>query len=255
MHGIRDDRRSSDEPISMRTYPEDGVRAVAVPTELVRVNLDSEVITGTAPSSSFTEKLSGGSQPGKFEAVRSMAIFCDHDLLLRDVYEDAVGLQAGWNPLQGIPEVERFRLDLRPQQDPASVSTTPDEVHMQLLLFNTDYVQMPPVQRRVRSNATRTGVTFNAGASTFETALVRPGHAWDQQRFTVENDAGSGNALDARLVAIDQGERFLASGPTTLQPGDDPHHFHVSSPAEYYLVEVASAGADADVAWSAVGGG
>lgn len=208
-------------------FPEDGVRAVDIPVTQINVDARNQLVefdNGDA-SRRLSDKLETD------ESIRSIVMYTDVDLLLKDVYDENVGIQAGWTVLQGLPEIEEFRLDLTVDQTPGGYTLTPEEVPLQMYLFTTDYEQFDPSGKKART--TRANDGFSVDSTSYEPALVVPASPYDESRFKVENIGGAD--LDARVQTIDGGDALVETEKKQIA---DSAAFNKLPPADFYVLEL-----------------
>lgn len=216
-------RRDDDEPVAAIQYPDDGLRAVNVPLTELRVLLESGKIRDPQDPNNFSDALTAARQEADMEAVRSMAIFCDHDIELRGVYSEPVHLQAGWRVLQGIPELsKRFTIDLTDARTASGEAAVPEEATLQVYMWNTDYPQSFEHTNKVRAVTATGDITVPDGS--WATILLRPSLPFNRETYYIENTGT--DDFEYRVKHMAAGRERLqeldSSGSTklTLKSGD-----------------------------------
>lgn len=232
--------KDSETPAAIQ-YPKDGIRGVQVPLEELIIDGASGLLRSRTTGSDFSEYLTSAiNNNGKFEKIRSAVIIHDVDILVKNWDVEETGYQAGFTVLKGKEPTESFVLDLTVDKDMAGETLTPETGHVQVLLFNTPYPQVGVENLRMRASKKLPAdgdPDLNVDSDTYQTAMVIPGGAYNQERFKVKNTGTNANDLDARISTLDAGETTPEKETLALSDGKWTAFNNLPS-AEAYLLEL-----------------
>lgn len=207
-------------------FPAQGMRAVSVPTESLEVRLGDGIIR--SKDGNWSAELSA-ELDSKFEKARSMFIYTNVDAVLEDIWDEERAVQAGWIPLQGIPEVEQFTIDL----DRLNKDLEPDEAQLEIVCFNTSSLQEIPNEKAVRM-AKDNEVTVDS--TSWQTVFLQPGFPFEREAIRFKNTGD--NELEYRVVShnagIESPEPLDNSGNRVKALGaGNRTEFYISSVSDY----------------------
>jgi len=227
---------------SIRTFPIEGVRAVNAPLTKIEFRPDSGLVFSKDENDDFNGDIRELS--GDFDQIRSMLIFVDVDCKLEGIYEEAVPLQAGWNPLQNLPEQTQFQLDL----GSLTKNLQPSNAQVQVYMFDTETLPIPTDSKKVRSvkeaddDGDGDGVSIDS--TDWKTIILQPSFPYDSETITFSNEGS--NDLEYRILLHQGGSKRAipnASGDTvrTWTPTDGDKIFTNQHSSEFIELQARQA--------------
>jgi hypothetical protein len=205
-------------------FPANGAKAVDIPSKLVDVVPRSGRLE---PKDGSPRDLTGQLNNGSNRQIRSMVIASDLDFKVKGVWENEKYFEAGVRVIEGIPETEEFELDFDIGDTANSETIDPDEVHLTIFMFNTEYAQFEP--ESVPFNVSK-DVEESIESTSWQTVILQPSTVFDSENINFQN-TGS-NDLEYRFLTVNAGEEHQevldSSGNTvkTVSSGSNDYIFN-----------------------------